>query len=494
MQLFEVELVLMSRRFGARTEVSPDDDHGARKRARLSHQEIADDDFPDGDFTAEEFDFCLTQVADVSSKPLGSVPGPSFNVPPTKDARYSLEGQVQILNRKVASLSKELHCERLSKHDELKAQADSHSKALTDLKAQIEFKDGELRSALGKQAAFEEKLRSRGFETRLKQVADGATSTDTGLYPDDAGECKEKVKESVVSLPSLKDVIWLSPQYGLHLPLLQKNKQGHLTHWNIIRDYVARSQDTKQDKHLSASTDAVVLSLHSLTNAISELALETEVVSPSDRISVSSNVHSETFLFDTIAKLCQDSDTRVVSESAALLKCLMESSKQACTCMLKYPQIPFLLLEKSVISSALQLLRAALYSGSLSHLCCPAVTQTPCLWMMLAKHFDKDVSEDLLCEGALLVQHASCSSRNSCSCFHNLVKKLAERCKKVFERSKGETPRAALLLDCFCSVARAFARHKQQFCSLLDLSNIPAEQFSQSWTYSDVNSPSISGL
>lgn len=157
-------------------------DHRPAKRARYDRRDDCEDDFPDGDFTVEEFDFCLTQATGVSSKPTtsrtdtgsvsnGVVDG-AFNL------SYNHDGQLQLLQRKVAALSKELHETRLSKQDELKAQADAFSKERHDLKSQIEFKEGELRSAAIRQATLEEKLRGRGIETRFKQLVDGATSTN----------------------------------------------------------------------------------------------------------------------------------------------------------------------------------------------------------------------------------------------------------------------------------------------------------------------------
>ncbi|KAK8766220.1 hypothetical protein V5799_006990, partial [Amblyomma americanum] len=240
------------------------------KRPKLDEVIDLDDDFPDADFTVEEFDLCLTQATGATSKPTSSTTnaGDIINgvLAPSKDLSYNLDGQIQLLQRKVASLSKELHDTRLSKQDELKAQADAFARERLDLKAQIEFKDGELRNSAIRQVTLEEKLRGKGIETRLKQTVDEATSTDDAPSRTNANVVASTPKGiSTLSWGSDR-ATWLSSQYEMYpLPGSQRER-SELAHLDLLRDYVnKRKNDIEQGVPY-----AVILSLRSLSESMNE--------------------------------------------------------------------------------------------------------------------------------------------------------------------------------------------------------------------------------
>ncbi|CAN7999703.1 unnamed protein product, partial [Ixodes pacificus] len=323
----------MNRNLSSRAGISSTNDESAPKRIRLDGLDehpvgdFADNDFPDDDFTVEEFDFCLTQVADGTLAPPQTrnlVSSTIHNGATDKDLQYCLEGQVQLLGLKVASLTRELYSERLSKREELKAQASLHSKELNQLKSPLEFKEGELRSIVSRQTALEEKLRCHGGETKHRQVVDAGTSTtlDDADVPGSVKAWGTRPTNAVAAarrnLPNVPT--WLGHQHSL---CTVGSNPSTPTHIDVIRDY-AREEDGSSD-----SAAAAKLSLRCLDDAISEAAIEASAAGlsvPAEKIALGSTTHSEILIFDVLAKGALNSDSRLASSSVVTLQHLAESS------------------------------------------------------------------------------------------------------------------------------------------------------------------------
>lgn len=485
----------MNRNLISRAHISSTNDENAPKRIRLDGLDeqpvgdFADDDFPDGDLTAEEFDFCLTQVADATlAQPQTSsvVSSTIHNGVTGKDLQYRLEGQVQLLGRRVASLTRELHSERLSKREELKAQADLHSKELKQLKSQIEFKEGELRSVVSRQASLEEKLRGHGVETRHRQVVDAGTST-TLNDADAPGSVKtwdtrptSAVTTARRNLPNV--ATWLGHQHAL-CPV--GSNPSTPTHIDVIRDYV------REEGRSSDSAAAATLSLRCLDDAISEAAIEASAAGlriPAEKIALGSTRHSETSIFDVLAKVARNSDSRLASMSVVALQHLAESST-AHPCVEVFRKGDYIShlagstnVGKEIAIPLLRLVKVALEApDSLTALCCPTQARGTCLWKLLSKPFEQEPGVDLLCEGALLAQRALGCKQACCVCFDEFAGKLVAQFGRKLERSQRSVQHWRQILSCFCVVAQARARLRQRVRRLVAQCCSQDEGIEQVW-------------
>ncbi|CAN8023887.1 unnamed protein product, partial [Ixodes persulcatus] len=461
-----------------RAHISSTNGESAPKRIRLDGLDeqpvgdFADDDFPDDDFTVEEFDFCLTQVDDGTLAPVqtSNLVSSTIHYGATgKDlqyTRYSLEGQVQILGLKVASLTRELYNERLSKREELRKQASLHSKELNQLKSPLEFKEGELRSIVSRQTALEEKLRCHGAETKHRQVVDAGTSTTLngadvpgsvkawGTRPTNAVAA---VRRNLPNVPT-----WLGHQHALIPVDSNPSTLSTPTHIDVIRDY-ARGEDRSSD-----SAAAATLSLHCLDDAISEAAIEASAAGlcvPAEKIALGSTTHSKTLIFDVLAKGARNSDSRLASSSVVTLQHLAESSTaHSCLEVLwKEDYVSHLAgstnVGKEIAIPLLRLVKAALETqDSLTALCCPARARETCLWKLLSKPFEQEPSVDLLCEVALLAQRALGCEQSCCVCFDEFAGKLVAQFGRKLERSQGSVRHWRQILSCFFVVAQARER------------------------------------
>lgn len=464
-------------------------DHRPAKRTRYDRGGDCEDDFPDGDFTVEEFDFCLTQATGVSSKPTtsrtdtgsvsnGVVDG-AFNL------SYNHDGQLQLLQRKVAALSKELHETRLSKQDELKAQADAFLKERHDLKSQIEFKEGELRSAAIRQATLEEKLRGKGIETRFKQLVDGATSTNDSPYNPAATRTAGPAAPKVVLKRGSKKALLLSSQYGMHPPLGDRTGRAVLAHLDVLRDY------TSKRKTRSASpegTSAALLSLRALTEAVAETVMSVPATAsiPADRVFRSADKFNERFIFDILADLSSVGNSRVHLEIASLLHSFASSSEQACGAILREPSMLSRLLSQVqeeevaiVVYRLFSLLAAA--DNSFAAFCCTSSTVTCCMWKSLCQPLKQDVGEALLSEGLQLTQHTFTAVQSLCPCFGWFVTKVLEKLRALLlSLDKGEC--SVDLLSRICALAQTETEYRPQVCRMLTQSK-HLSRLAQVWPF-----------
>ncbi|CAN7999693.1 unnamed protein product [Ixodes pacificus] len=494
----------MHRSLSSRAHISSTNNASAPKRIRLDGLDVqpfgdfADDDFPDGDLTVEEFDFCLTQVATatLAQPQAGNVVSSTIHKGATgKDRQYSLEGQVKLLGRRVELLTRELHSERLSKREELKAQADLHSKELKQLKSQAELKEGELRSVVSRQTALEEKLHCRGVETRHRQVVDAGTSL-TLNDADVPGSVKawdtrptSAVAAAQRNLPNVPT--WSGHQHAL---CTVGSDSRTPTHIDVIRDYV-REEDRSSD-----SAAAATLSLHCLDNAISEAAIEASAAGlcvPAEKIALGSTTHSETLIFDILAKVARNSDSRLASSSVVTLQHLAESSTaHPCVeALQKGDYISHLAgstnVGKEIAIPLLRLVKAALETpGSLTTLCCPARARGTCLWKLLSKFFEQEPGVDLLCEGALLAQRALGCEQSCCVCFDEFAGKLVSQFERKLERSQGSVRHGRQILSCFCVVAQARAWLEQRVRRLVARRRSRVEGIEQIWSCSEEDASS----
>lgn len=467
-------------------------DNRQAKRARYDRGEDCEDDFPDGDFTAEEFDFCLTQATGVSSKPTtsrtdtgsvsnGVVDG-AFNL------SYNYDGQLQLLQRKVAALSKELHETRLSKQDELKAQADAFSKERHDLKSQIEFKEGELRSAAIRQATLEEKLRGKGIETRFKQLVDGSTSTSDSSSNSAATRTTRPVAPKALLKRVPKKALLLSSQYEMHPPQSDKTRHTLLAHLDVLRDYTRKLRLHPTCCASPESTGAALLSLRALTEAIAETVMSVPVTAsnPADRVCRSADKFNERFVFDILADLSSGDSPKLHLEIASLLHAFASSSEQACDAILREPSMLSRLLVHVhdeevaiVVFRLLSLLAAA--DNSFAEFCCTSPTVTCCMWRSLRQPLEQDVTEALLSEGLQLAQRTYTAVQSLCPCFGRFVTKVLEKLRALLlNPEKGEC--TVDLLSRICALAQRETEYRPQVCRMLTQSK-HLSRLAQVWPF-----------
>lgn len=464
------------------------------KKPRWDGVDDLDDDFPDADFTVEEFDLCLTQATGLTSKPTSCTTNArdasDAVLPlPSKDLSYNLDGQIQLLQRKVASLSKELHDVRLGKQDELKAQANAFAKERLDLKAQIEFKDGELRNSAIRQATLEERLRGKGIETRLKQTVDEATSMD------DSPNCTNA--EVVASTPKgistfswgANKAAWLSSQYGLHPLPSSESELTNLAHLDALRNFVIKRKNSDMTQ---AVPDAVILSLRGLGESINEtlMCASTADSTPCERVSQSAEF-SETFL-DLLADLSHIDDARLLVSVVNMLNSFALSSERASSAILKQTSmLSHLLLqvgEEQVTISILRLFSLlADIENSLSPFCCCSPEVACCMWKNLRKPFKTNATEALLCEGVGLAERASSTVQNLCRCFAWFVTKLVRKLRAMQLSSVFSTECSSVLLSRTMAVAQMQFQHRPQVCRLLTSSKHHA-RLAQAWPFLDDSS------
>lgn len=461
----------------ARSGAAANNDIRPPKRRKLDEIDDSDDDFPDADLTVEEFDLCLTQATGATSKPTGSTTdtGNVSNGLPCaaiKDLSYSLDGQIQLLQRKVASLSKELHDTRLGKQDELKAQADAFAKERHDLKAQIEFKDGELRSCAIRQATLEEKLRGKGIETRLKQMVEQATSTsDAPGCSTSNGNVTTTAPKRIVTLSrGSNKAAWLSSQYGMHALRSVKSDHIGLAHLDVLRDYASKRKtcDVAQ-----VVPNAVILSLRGLGECINETLTCTSTTdsSAAERVGLSAEKYNEGFVFDVLADLSMVEDPTLLAAVVSLLNAFALSSEQACSAILKQQSmLSHLLQQVGVEPVTIPIFRLlgslANIDNSLAPFCCSSVTAPCCMWKCLCKPFERHVTVPLLHEGLHLAQQASCMAQSLCPCFAWFVTKLSQKVRALQLSSAG-LQNSNALLSRICAIAQTQPQHRQQACRLL---------------------------
>lgn len=447
------------------------------KRPRLNEADSSDDDFPDADLTVEEFDLCLTQATG-ASKPTNTTTdtGNVSNGLPyvaIKDLSYSLDGQVQLLQRKVASLGKELHDTRLGKLDELKAQADAFAKERHDLKAQIEFKDGELRSCAIRQATLEEKLREKGIETRLKQTVEQATSTGDAPFSSTSknGSVATKAPERIFTFSKGSNrSAWLSSQYGVHAFQSTASDHNGQAHLDVLRDYASKrtSGDVAQ-----VVPNAVILSLRGLSECIHEtlICASSADSSVAERVALSAEKYDEGFVFDVLADLCMVEDSALLAAVVGLLNAFALSSEEACSAILKRPGMLTHLLqrfgEETVTIPILRLLSSlANIDDSLAPFCCSSATVSRCMWKCLCKPFEQHVAVPLLNEGLHFAHQASCTAQSLCPCFAWFVTKISQNIRAL-QLSSASMRSSNALLSRICAIAQSQPQHRQQACRLL---------------------------
>lgn len=464
-------------------------DNRPAKRARYDGGNDCEDDFPDGDFTAEEFDLCLTQATGVSSKPTtsrtdtGSVSNGVADV--AFNLSYNFDGQLQLLQRKVAALSKELHEARLSKQDELKAQADAFLKERHDLKSQIEFKDGELRSAAIRQATLEEKLRGKGIETRFKQLVDEATSTNDSPCKSAASSTAGPVAPKALLKRGSKKALLLSSQFGMHPPPSDKARHTVLAHLDVLRDSVSKRKGRSASPE---GTGAALLSLRALTEAIAEsvMCVPVTVSIPADRVCRSADKFNERFVFGVLADLTSVGDPRLHLEIASLLHAFASSSEQACGAILQEPgMLAHLLSQVQEEEAAIVVYRLfSLLAGSdnsFAAFCCTLPTATCCMWKSLCQPLEQDVAEALLSEGLQLAQHTLTAVQTLCSCFNWFVTKVLEKLRALLlNPEKGEC--SVDLLSRVCALAQMETEYRQQVCRMLTQSK-HLSRLAQAWPF-----------
>lgn len=444
------------------------------KRPRLDEADGSDDDFPDADLTVEEFDLCLTQATGASKPTSNTTDNVSNGLPcvAIKDLSYSLDGQIQLLQRKVASLSKELHDTRLGKQDELKAQADAFAKERHDLKAQIEFKDGELRSCAIRQATLEEKLRGKGIETRLKQTVEQATSTgDAPCGSTSNGSVATTAPKRIATFSRGSNrSAWLSSQYGIHALQSAKSDHSGLAHLDVLRDYAS---ERKTCDLAQVVPSAVILSLRGLGECIHETitCISTTDSSVAERVALSAEKCNEGFVFDVLADLCTVEDTALLAAVVGLLNAFALSSEQACSAILKQQGMLTHLLqqvgEETVTIPIFRLLCSLIsVDDSLAPFCCSSATVSRCMWKCLCKPFEQHVTVPLLHEGLHLAQQASCMAQSLCPCFAWFVTKISQNVRALQLSSAG-TRSSSALLSRICAIAQNQPQHRQQACRLL---------------------------
>lgn len=471
------------------------------KKPRWDRVDDLDDDFPDADFTVEEFDLCLTQATGSTSKPTSSTTnaGEAKNgVLPSssKDLSYNLDGQIQLLQRKVASLSKELHDTRLSKQDELKAQADAFSKERLDLKAQIEFKDGELRSSAIRQATLEEKLRSKGIETRLKQAIDEGTSTDDAPICANANVAVSTPKRINALSWGSDRAAWLSSQYGMYPLPCSESKLTELAHLDLLRDFVIKR---KHCDMAQAVPDAVILSLRGLGESINEtlMCASTADSTPCERVSRSAEKFSETFKFDLLADLSYIDDARLLVSVVNVLNSFALSSERASSAILKQTSmLSHLLLQVGEEPVTIPILRLfsllADTDNSLALFSCCSPAVACCMWKNLCKPFETNATEALLCEGIELAERASSTVQNLCPCFAWFVTKLTLKLRAMQLSSSVSAECSNVLLSRIIAVAQMQPQHRLQVCRLLTSSKYHAK-LAQAWPFLDEEASQCSG-
>lgn len=477
---------------------APVNDIRPPKRPRLDEPDSSDDDFPDADLTVEEFDLCLTQATGAStSKPTSSTTDTStvsngLACVATKDLSYSLDGQIQLLQRKVASLSKELHDTRLGKQDELKAQANAFAKERHDLQAQIEFKNGELRSCAIRQATLEEKLRGKGIETRLKQTVEQATSTGDapGSSTSNGSVTTTGPKRIVAFSRGSNKSTWLSSQYGVHALQCVKGDHRGLAHLDVLRDYASKRKTCGVAQVVPS---AVILSLRGLAECLHETMASSSMTDSSiaERVGLSAEKYNEGFVFDLLADLCVAEDPALLAAVVNLLNAFTLSSVPACSAILKQQGMLTYLLQRvgeELVTIPIFRLLGSLASidNSLAPFCCPSATVPCCMWKCLCKPFEQHLAVPLLYEGLHLAQQASCVAQSLCPCFAWFVTKLSQKVRAL-QLPAASTHCSNVLLNRVCAIAQTQPQHRQQSCRLLTPSKYNS-RLAHAWPFVDDDS------
>lgn len=409
------------------------------------------DEFPDEDFTAEEFDACLSQVtsqttADVQFKAPAAVRT-------TTSTNFSLDGEVQLLRQRVARLSRELHGERLTKQDELKGQAEAYKKQIRELRTQLEFKEHEVTSA-------------RAVTAKL--------STEHGVTVHNS-PAKVQVVDASNDVPQFPLVpqqdYWDQPAFAVN-----PEPNCSPTFFDIIRSYVSSSKSS--DKSVEAPPlDAVVLALQSVGALIeAQTCSETSLLK---QLCTDATSKGEMFFFSVIVDTLRGnpSKSKVISEALGLVEIIAAASDEAAGLIVGCLRRDVLLqlvagsFGERIVERAIWLIRVALEHHD-AEPCAELFVHSDdesCLWRAVANYLDGDRALPTVCEAAILAQRGS-EKRDSCECFHDLVDKLMERFRKSVKTNDPSSSRSAIvLLNCFCAIADANPRYQLHVCRLVAL-------------------------